>query len=624
MARFELTDKFFEDEVREGFYIPSAVKKAWGAELQVLNDVDRVCSELGIRYFATWGTFLGAVRHGGFVPWDDDLDICMLRDDYIRFIKEGVKLLPEGYEVYNHNNKADHTKFVANIVAKARICFEPEHLEKFHGFPYIAAIDLFILDYISPDENEHELIRAKSKLALKISDEIMEGRLSDDELKERLGLLEEKTGITVPSGLNRNRIRQFIDIKVEELFAYYADKKEQAEKIVQMMPCGIWDTDFYILPASYYASQENIPFEMGTIPVPIHYESAIQKHYKDYKTIYRGGGAHSYPFFDKMRSDLQEVLDFDLPEYRTDADELLERIQKRANKEDIGADSVSTYRSVVKECLVEMDRLNLKLNEAAGTVDTVNLCSDLQQTAIDLGTYMEAVKGEGYDIVSMLENYCEALYEFAQADGIKTKNAGLKNVNGLFEELRHKIMARKEVLFLPFKGEYWNSFEAEYNRVVNDPDMDVYVVPIPYYYKDYKGQLYDMQYDQSKYPKEIKVTHYDDYDYVLRHPDTIYFQNPYDEWNEVTTVPPFFYSERLLEYTDELIYIPWFKTYDFTREDVKAYTDMRYYCTVPGVVNADKVILRSEIIRNTYIDKLSEFAGYNTREIWEKKLTVAF
>lgn len=101
LDRIELNEQFYEDEVREGFYIPSAIKKAWGAEIQILNELDKVCKQLGIRFFAAWGTFLGAVRHGGFVPWDDDFDICMLRDDYNRFLNEGLKLMPEGFTVYN-------------------------------------------------------------------------------------------------------------------------------------------------------------------------------------------------------------------------------------------------------------------------------------------------------------------------------------------------------------------------------------------------------------------------------------------------------------------------------------------------------------------------------------------
>ena len=70
--------EYFEDEVRDGFYVPAQMKHAWAAQLEVLNDIDKACTENEIQYFAEWGTLLGAVRHHGFIPWDDDMDIKQL------------------------------------------------------------------------------------------------------------------------------------------------------------------------------------------------------------------------------------------------------------------------------------------------------------------------------------------------------------------------------------------------------------------------------------------------------------------------------------------------------------------------------------------------------------------
>ena len=84
MLEFDKT--FFEEEERCGFVVEPMMKSVWAAQLEVLENIDRICKENGIKYFADWGTLLGAVRHKGFVPWDDDMDICMLRPDYLRFI----------------------------------------------------------------------------------------------------------------------------------------------------------------------------------------------------------------------------------------------------------------------------------------------------------------------------------------------------------------------------------------------------------------------------------------------------------------------------------------------------------------------------------------------------------
>ena len=82
--------EFFYDEVRDGFYIPGIMKRAWGAGLTILSEIDRICNQYDIPYYAAAGTLLGAVRNGQCIPWDDDIDIMMLRKDYDKF-KEVLK-----------------------------------------------------------------------------------------------------------------------------------------------------------------------------------------------------------------------------------------------------------------------------------------------------------------------------------------------------------------------------------------------------------------------------------------------------------------------------------------------------------------------------------------------------
>lgn len=79
--------KTFEDEIICGFNVSAKMKRVWGIQLEILEQVKEICRKYNIRYYAIAGTLLGAVRHDGYIPWDDDIDIGMPRKDYNRFIK---------------------------------------------------------------------------------------------------------------------------------------------------------------------------------------------------------------------------------------------------------------------------------------------------------------------------------------------------------------------------------------------------------------------------------------------------------------------------------------------------------------------------------------------------------
>lgn len=78
-------------------YEPETLKRVQNAELSILKDFDRVCNQHGIRYFLVAGSLLGAIRHKGFIPWDDDLDIGMTRENYEKFTKIVSKELGDDY-----------------------------------------------------------------------------------------------------------------------------------------------------------------------------------------------------------------------------------------------------------------------------------------------------------------------------------------------------------------------------------------------------------------------------------------------------------------------------------------------------------------------------------------------
>ncbi|WP_051623607.1 LicD family protein [Clostridium hydrogeniformans] len=124
------------------------LEEAQQVMLDILKDVDRVCKKHNIKYFLIDGTLLGAIRHKGFIPWDDDLDIGMMREDYEKFLKIAEKELKE--DLYIQNVEKDKQYTLYHIPTKVRkngtVFLEfGEENPKYHSGIYI---DVFPYDKV--------------------------------------------------------------------------------------------------------------------------------------------------------------------------------------------------------------------------------------------------------------------------------------------------------------------------------------------------------------------------------------------------------------------------------------------------------------------------------------------
>lgn len=112
-----------------------------------LAEIDRVCTLLDIRYVAYGGTAIGAVRHGGFIPWDDDGDVCMPRADYERFIAEAPAVLGEEFFVASPSSHSDYPISFGVLGLKGSEFVSK--VAKDRSFRMPIGVDLFVLDEIA-------------------------------------------------------------------------------------------------------------------------------------------------------------------------------------------------------------------------------------------------------------------------------------------------------------------------------------------------------------------------------------------------------------------------------------------------------------------------------------------
>lgn len=293
---------YLNGEIRDGFYVESTMKKAWAAEIEVLNEVDRICRQHDIQYFADWGTLLGTIRHKGFVPWDDDMDITMKREDYTRFCQI-VRQEQGELEIINFHTDPEWKDMLSRVINGRSVNYTEEHLRKYHGFPYVAGLDIFPLDYVAPTEEEDKLQCSMISIVEAFSANIRNNTATPEEIEQTTKDIEQMCGVKLN---NLEPLATQLLKLGERLSMMYTDEESQA---VALMGDHAGPRPLDVYPKEYYSESIYMPFEYTTIPVPVGYEKIlIQKYGENYMIPYLGGTNHEYPFYRKQQREVYRQM----------------------------------------------------------------------------------------------------------------------------------------------------------------------------------------------------------------------------------------------------------------------------------------------------------------------------
>lgn len=254
------------------------------------------------------------------------------------------------------------------------------------------------------------------------------------------------------------------------------------------------------------------------------------------------------------------------------------------------------------------DRIKRLLEQKNVTL-VKNMLSDMQESVIALGESIEKTEGESHRTVYCIEEYCEFLFQAFEEIGHNNYNANKihktlrKQLIKIENSAKNDIEVRTEVVFFPYKASMWDSLESIYLAAEADPACDVYCVPIPYYELNPNRSFGEMHYEGKEYPENIRITDWQSYQLEERRPDVVYIHNGYDNWNLVTSVHPNFYTNNLKKYTEKLVYIPYFVLDEINPDNEQAIERMKHFCFMPGIINADKVIVQSENMKRIYVNE---------------------
>lgn len=284
----EFSKDYFLEETRCGFFVDSMMKKFWAAQLEVLAEIDRVCEKYGLRYFADCGTLLGAIRHHGYIPWDDDMDIAIPREDYEVLVQVFKQEFDKDMVFFCKGN--DSTPALSRIVNHDGIRWDKETLRKNHGCPYVAGIDIYVHDIMSDDE---EIENSKQELL-----RLLYNTAADCEVDYNKTVMEEKISI-----LNQNLgtdIRVDKDLRYNLLDLSHKICSMSAEEVTEYMTCYailVGGKVGYRLKKEWY-EPIRVPYENTTIPVPKNYHEVLLLEFdEEYMLPKRGLSMHNYPVY---------------------------------------------------------------------------------------------------------------------------------------------------------------------------------------------------------------------------------------------------------------------------------------------------------------------------------------
>ncbi len=292
----DIPKEFFLEEERDGFLISQTMKRGWAIQLTLLDQILEIAKKHSLTVFMDYGSSLGAIRHHGYIPWDDDLDICVKRADYTKLIKALKDELPAPAVVYSFSTTENYSQpkaFVANR-PYIDIGIDPKEAELTKGFfdcPYVTGIDICPLDYTAADEEQFQLIKqiyvAVYDLAMSMDDYIATGEFDD-----YLSQIEDLLKVSVPrDGNTRAKLWQLADD-----VAMITNKKEAGA--VMWYPNAAVRSDDVRIPLSAVADTVWVDFEFIKVPMAKDYDTFLKVLYgEDYMTPRFTRGAHEYPFF---------------------------------------------------------------------------------------------------------------------------------------------------------------------------------------------------------------------------------------------------------------------------------------------------------------------------------------
>ena len=257
-------ESYFNPETRCDFYVDTRRKQVWAVELDLLFEFDRVCKKHNLRYFLAYGTLLGAVRHKGFIPWDDDTDVLMPTEDYEKLWSfasdfKDPYFFQTPYSDPSYLYAHARLRNSRTTMIQRPFCYNDYNMGMF--------MDILPLDSFVPDENGQHVFEEMGKLLVDMSTSM-------------------KVSNPYPNERDANRIKELAPIngltlyeKVRALAMSFSDIDSEYCFPSAALTYGFKKS---VLKKEYFTGVDYLDFEGYRFPVPSGYKKFLEYVYGDY------------------------------------------------------------------------------------------------------------------------------------------------------------------------------------------------------------------------------------------------------------------------------------------------------------------------------------------------------
>ena len=289
----DLPDGFLDEEDRGGYVVPAEMKQVWAIQMDLLTQLINVCQQNDIKMWVGGGTLLGTIRHHGYIPWDDDIDVMMLREDYDKLMAIGKDAFEHPYFFQNAYTDSGYSLGHAQLRNSLTAAIRPA--DSFKLYNQGIFIDIFVLDAVPEDpalrvSTIKESNRIRRFLKARDTNILYSGRftLIGRKLKARRAVKKQGWGNIYRKSEDLLRSVSFDNCR------YVAPRSFVGDRFLY---------DKHIFDETIW-----LDFEHIKVPVPKKYHEFLVVHYgSDYMTPRHDSTNHGELIFDTSRS-YKEVL----------------------------------------------------------------------------------------------------------------------------------------------------------------------------------------------------------------------------------------------------------------------------------------------------------------------------